>query len=403
MPVSLTLLCTLAVLTPAAQAPIVDEAPAAVISEPALEPVVSVPASETALTTTETATTESATTATTATATTATDTTATTTATEPTAKTATALTTTTTTTTTKADDPFAPGTIGNHLAWYGAEYAAVAAVGAVYLTGVYKLVPPGPALIGPRFDVQRPDLDVLFDPRLDSSIGRPFLREQVSNGALTIGLFSALAATSLLDLAIARDLQHTHSILLGGAETLAGTVLIVEVLKPLFGRLRPDFRDRYVHAACGGTVDVPDGLDCSTVDQSFTIDADDLRDGSKSFVSGHAATSFAMATFASWWLGSSLVWADDAPVWGPAVGALGIGGVMTAAGWVSATRLNDNRHNIEDVVVGAGIGATVATTLFLTHFDWRGQVRQRSFTVSPALAMGSTGTGTGLAIAGALP
>ena len=229
------------------------------------------------------------------------------------------------------------------------------------------------------------------------------MREQVSNTALTIGTIGVVAGTSLIDLFVANDLRHTHGILLGGAETLAGTVLLVELIKPLFGRLRPDFRDRYVHAACGGTVDVPDGLDCSGVDTSFTIDADDLRDGSKSFVSGHAATSFAMATFGSWWLGSTLVWGDNAPAWGPAVGALGMGAMLTTAGWVSATRVEDGRHHIEDVVTGAGLGATVATTLFLTHFDWRGHVRRRSWNVTPVMGMGATGTGSGLSIAGALP
>lgn len=318
---------------------------------------------------------------------------------EPTTTTTTATTTTTTTTTSF----FADDQPGHYLAWYGAEYLGIAAVGGLYLAGVHRQIVPGPALIGPRFDLDRPDLAVLFDPRLDGVIGKPFLREQVSNTALTIGVIGVIASTSLIDLVVANDLHHTHGVLLGGAETLAGTAVVIELLKPLFGRLRPDYRDRYVHAACGGTVDVPDGLDCSTVDTSFTIDAEDLRDGSKSFASGHAATSFAMATFGSLWLGNTLVWADDAPVWGPAVGALGMGAMLTTAGWVSATRVEDNRHHVEDVVVGAGIGASVATAVFFTHFDLHGQARRRSWSVAPAVGMGVTGTGTGLAVVGALP
>jgi len=319
-------------------------------------------------------------------------------------------TTTSTETTTTTTAPTAPSTgffdddqPGHYLAWYGAEYLGIAAVGGLYLAGVHKQVVPGPALIGPRFDLDRPDLDVLFDPRVDGLIGKPHLREQVSNTALTIGALGVIAGTSLIDLVVAKDLHHTHGVLLGGAETLAGTVLVIELIKPLFGRLRPDFRDRYVHAACGGTVDVPDGLDCSAVDTSFTIDADDLRDGSKSFASGHAAVSFSMATFGSLWLGNTLVWADDAPAWGPAVGALGMGAMMTTAGWVSATRIEDNRHHVEDVVVGAGIGASVATAIFFTHFDLHGHARRRSWSVAPAVGMGVTGSGTGLAVVGALP
>ncbi|HEY1100581.1 MAG TPA: phosphatase PAP2 family protein, partial [Myxococcota bacterium] len=269
----------------------------------------------------------------------------------------------------------------------------------------------GPALIGPRFDPGDPDLQLLFDPRLDDVIGRPFTNEKVSNGALTIGAFSVIALTSLADFFTADDLHHTHAVALGAVETLAGTVLVVEALKPLVGRLRPDYRDRFVHAACGGTIAVPAGLDCAGVDNSFTVDADDLRDGQKSFASGHAATSFAMATYASWWLGTKLVWAKDAPAWGPAVGSLGIGSLMSVAGFVSASRLSDNRHHPEDVVVGAALGAGIASALWFTHVDLDGRARRRgaadddavSVEVAPALGMGSTGTGTGLALVATLP
>jgi membrane-associated phospholipid phosphatase len=123
----------------------------------------------------------------------------------------------------------------------------------------------------------------------------------------------------------------------------------------------------------------------------------------KSFVSGHSSSAFAIATFSSWWLGSTLVWNEDRPAWGPAVGALSMGTLLAGAGYVASTRLSDNKHHPEDVVVGSLLGATVATTAWFVHFDIDGRARRRSFTVVPTVGLGTTGTGSGLALVGELP
>jgi membrane-associated phospholipid phosphatase len=293
----------------------------------------------------------------------------------------------------------------HHLKWYGAEYAAVAVVGGLYLAGVHENIAPNTPLIGPAFDLNTPDLDLLLDPRLDDVIGKPMLQEKVPTSTLTVGLATTIVGMGVVDALVAGDAHHTHNVVLGGVESLLGTVLVIEVMKPLFGRLRPDFRDRYLHAACAGTADleVPLSLDCSGVDNSVVVDAAELRDGQKSFASGHAASSFAVATFGSWWLANTLVLGDNVPSWGPAVGALGIGTLMSTAGFVAATRVADNRHHIEDVVVGAGVGVGVASAIWFTHFDGHGRARKRSFSVAPAVGMGSSGTGTGIALVGNLP
>ncbi len=293
----------------------------------------------------------------------------------------------------------------HHLQWYGAEYTAIAVVAGLYLAGVHEHIAPNTPLIGPAFDLNAPDLDLLLDPRLDDVIGKPMLQEKVPSSTLTVGLATTIVGMGIIDGLVAGDAHHTHNVVLGGVESLLGTVLVVEVMKPLFGRLRPDFRDRYLHAACADTagLEVPSSLDCSAVDNSVVIDAAELRDGQKSFASGHAASSFAVATFGSWWLANTLMLGDDVPSWGPAVGAVGIGTLMSTAGFVAATRVADNRHHIEDVVVGAGLGMSVASAIWFTHFDGQGHARKRSFSVAPALGMGSSGTGTGLALVGNLP
>ena len=298
---------------------------------------------------------------------------------------------------------FDRGQPGHYLAWYGAEYAGVAALAGLYLAKVHEQIPPAPALIGPRFDIDRMDLDALLDPRLDGIIGKPFLREKVPTTALIGGAAVLILGSTAVDLATTGDLHRTNGLVLGGLESLMGTVVVTEVFKLSFGRLRPDFRDRYLHAACGGKLTAPDGLDCSGVDDSFSMDRQGVQDGMKSFVSGHSSSAFAMATFTSWWLGSTLVWGDDAPAWGPAVGTLGMGSLMAGAGYVAATRLSDNKHHPEDIVVGGLVGATIASTVWLVHFDLDGRARRRSFTVVPAMGLGKDGTGAGLAVVGAMP
>jgi membrane-associated phospholipid phosphatase len=299
---------------------------------------------------------------------------------------------------------FDEGQAGHWLAWYGPEYAAVAGLAGLYLAGVHEHITPAPALIGPRVDVNNVDLAAILDPRLDTVIGKPFLKEQVPTSALIGAAAVTILGTAGLDLAATGDLHRTNGLVLGGLEALMGTVLVTEVFKLSFGRLRPDFRARYLNAACTGVVDTPEGLDCSTVDTTgFRISEERLQDGMKSFVSGHSSSAFAIATFSSWWLGSTLVWGEDRPDWGPAVGALSMGSLLAGAGYVASTRLSDNKHHPEDVVVGSLLGATLATTAWFVHFDIDGRARRRGVTVVPTLGMGQDGTGSGLALAGRLP
>ena len=287
-----------------------------------------------------------------------------------------------------------------YLSWYGAEYAGIAIAAGVYVSGIHKGITPAPALIGPQFDLNNPDVDALMDPRLDDVIGRPLLKEKVPDAAVGVGAAVAVLSATGVDYLVHGDVHRTHNLVLGGTEAILGTVVVTEVLKLSIGRLRPDFRERWLRAACAGNVDAPDDLDCSKVDDGFEVSKDDVLDGMKSFASGHSSTSFAAATFTSLWIGSELVWNDDRPSWGPAVGALAIGTLYTAAGAVAASRIDDNRHHPEDVVAGAAIGATLGATAFLVHFDIDGKARHRSWNVVPTTSMGATGTGNGLALVG---
>jgi diacylglycerol diphosphate phosphatase / phosphatidate phosphatase len=298
----------------------------------------------------------------------------------------------------------------HHLAWYGPEYAAVATIGVLAGLDVSSQIPIGPALLGPRFDPERPNLAALMDPRLDRVVGAPYVQEKIPTRAVLLGDIGALLITTAIDAAVAHDGHRTHNLVLGGLESVAATFAITEALKLSVGRLRPDYRDRYVRAACGGVVDAPAGLDCSAVvADGFVVSADDLRDGRVSFVSGHTSSSFAMASYLFWHLGSSYVWNDQAPPWAPAVAALGAGALLGTAGIVGATRLADGRHHPEDVVAGAALGTTIGTAMWFVHFGLDGHARRRSWsnedashevTVAPMVTMLNGNSTVGAMLAG---
>src|SRR5690606_16998357 len=94
---------------------------------------------------------------------------------------------------------FEPGSPGYYALWYGPEWVLVGILGALELFEPFDLLPPGPALFGPRFDDAHPDPAVLSDPRLDGVIGRPFLREKVPPVAIAVVGLSSIAGAGVID------------------------------------------------------------------------------------------------------------------------------------------------------------------------------------------------------------
>lgn len=270
------------------------------------------------------------------------------------------------------------GQLGDYLQWYGAEYIAVVGAGTLVATGALDNVQPLPALMGPSVLLQEPDSTLIFDARLDDVIGRPILQEKVPTSALTVTIGAAILAAAGVDFAVRQDLHRTHAIILGGAEAVLGAAMITEGMKLTFGRLRPDFRERWLRAACDGVTLAPADLDCSGVgDDGFVVDHEFLIDGMKSFPSGHASTSFAAATFLALQVGSEHLWGEHGAEWARPIAGLAVGGLLAGAGYVAATRVSDNRHHLEDVVVGSMVGAASGTAAYLIHFDMSGRARRR--------------------------
>lgn len=136
--------------------------------------------------------------------------------------------------------------------------------------------------------------------------------------------------------------------------------VVVECLKNRVGRLRPDFFSRCqwdaVAHACRGPLEL-------------------VKDGRRSFPSGHSSTSWQAMLFLSLYLaGKNGAFAFAAPF--PRSGflqsrLLRFGLVITPlflGTWICVTRLEDHRHHPTDVVTGSLIGALSALVMYATYY-----------------------------------
>lgn len=156
-------------------------------------------------------------------------------------------------------------------------------------------------------------------------------------------------------LGISRSVWDLHNGLLGFVLANALTVTITTIIKVTFGRPRPDLIDR-CQPIPGSVNRTPYGL---VTDAICTVAADNhtLRDGFRSFPSGHASTSFAGLTYLSLYLAGKLHLFDKR---GHAVTAWLCGTPLMAATLVAVSRTMDYRHHATDVIAGGLLGLTVA-------------------------------------------
>lgn len=284
------------------------------------------------------------------------------------------------------------------------DYSIIA--GAIGGWGVLHLLSPlDSAGIGPRFDPAHPA--AILDPQYSAQLGRKYLVEDKEETvpALWVGLAIPVIGGWLAlqeGLPKGRDGRHLHDTLVGFAEATTLTLLTTEVLKFSFGRLRPDFQDRVRRYYCNR----PDHADvqCS----GFTAGplADDpaknekvWADSRRSFPSGHASTSFALATYAALVTGGHFVWGRDADstsrAWAIPVQTV----ILGLAGLVAWSRVDDGRHNVSDVLTGTAVGIAMANLSYWRRFDTNGRSRSGGFdSESMALTGGPGDVGVGLSL-----
>lgn len=152
------------------------------------------------------------------------------------------------------------------------------------------------------------------------------------------------------------DFHKAHVTLLGLAISIITTLFLTDLFKNAIGRPRPD-----LIARCKPELSAPmDEL--VTVDVCTEMDANRLQDGFRSFPSGHSSFSFAGLG----WL--ALFFASQTQVFRPRASlfiVLLCLAPLLGAALIAISRLEDYRHDVEDVIAGSLLG------FLISCFNWR--------------------------------
>ncbi|KAL2818806.1 phosphatidic acid phosphatase type 2/haloperoxidase [Aspergillus cavernicola] len=148
---------------------------------------------------------------------------------------------------------------------------------------------------------------------------------------------------------------------LGLVLSQAMTFVITQALKNACGKPRPDIIDR-CQPRPGSQDPVPYGLSTSSI---CTGDPHLLKDGFRSWPSGHSSSSFAGLFYLSLWIGGKLHIMDNkGEVWKmflvmfPCLGAT----------LIAVSRIMDARHHPFDVITGSLLGIVVASISYRQYF-----------------------------------
>ncbi|CAE6425977.1 unnamed protein product [Rhizoctonia solani] len=195
----------------------------------------------------------------------------------------------------------------------------------------------------------------------DASIQHTFaVHERVPPWLLYIvALVAPAVIMPIVNLLTVRSWWDWHNSWLGLLLGLATTGSLTQVVKVTVGRPRPDLIDRCQPQASAQNAPVY-GLVASNI--CTTDDHERLKDGFRSFFSGHSSLSFAGLGFLSFYLAGKMHLFDERGHTGKAWIALA---PLTGALLVAISRTMDYRHHWQDVFIGSIVG------LVLSYFSYR--------------------------------
>ncbi|KAF6145869.1 hypothetical protein GIB67_028864 [Kingdonia uniflora] len=154
-----------------------------------------------------------------------------------------------------------------------------------------------------------------------------------------------------------RDVYDLHHAILGLLFSILITGVITDAIKDAVGRPRPDFFWRCF----------PDGKEAydSLGDAICTGESSVIKEGHKSFPSGHTSWSFAGLSFLSLYLSGKIRAFDRT---GHVAKLCLVFLPLLAAALVGISRVDDYWHHWQDVFTGGLLGLTVATFCYLQFF-----------------------------------
>lgn len=204
----------------------------------------------------------------------------------------------------------------------------------------------------------------------DVTIQHPFAVTERVSGIACI-LISAIipsvvivahVATSSNRLLMNTDQLHLVQVsILGLLLSLAISGTITDILKNWVARPRPDFLAR-----CGPKEGTPHnqlvGIEVCTSPLGVPL----LIDGMRSTPSGHSSISFSGMVYLTLWLfGQSQVLVRRRPIFL----ALLCCSPLLLASYIALSRTQDYRHHFVDIILGAMLGVTLASTVYRRYFN----------------------------------
>jgi len=189
----------------------------------------------------------------------------------------------------------------------------------------------------------------------DTSLRHPYaVHERVPNVGLYFICFVApVLLQPVVNLITVRSWWDFHNSTLGLIFSLALTGSVTQFVKITVGRPRPDVIDRCQppQGAVDPAFKLTDWTICTQTDNSI------LRDGFRSFPSGHSSLSFAGLGFFAFYLAGKMHLFDKRGQTGKAWLALA---PFSGAALVAISRTMDYRHHWHDVLVGSILGTVMA-------------------------------------------
>lgn len=186
------------------------------------------------------------------------------------------------------------------------------------------------------------------------------VHERVPNWMLCVICFAApTVIMPIVNLLTVRSWWDWHNSMLGLILGLATTGAVTQVVKVTVGRPRPD-----AIARCKPLPDAHDHAVFGLVTTAICTETDAymMKDGWRSFFSGHSSLSFAGLGFLSFYLAGKLHLFDERGHTGKAWIALA---PLTGALLTAISRTMDYRHHWQDILVGSIVG------LVFSYFAYR--------------------------------
>ncbi|KAF9574735.1 hypothetical protein EC968_005740 [Mortierella alpina] len=207
----------------------------------------------------------------------------------------------------------------------------------------------------------------------DETIQHPFAKKETVPVWMALVLAFILPAVIIGLIALLKRRSYTdlHNGVLGLFLCQALVLIVTDSIKIAVGRPRPDFLDRCLDlydSQAAGTPrpllsDPINMLSNSTICLSTRTHL--LRDGFKSFPSGHSSFSFGGLGYLSMYLAGKLHLFDER---GHSYKSIVVLAPLIVAALVATSRVDDYRHHWHDVTVGAIIGATFAIFSYRQYY-----------------------------------